>query len=308
MPGPELSRRALLTGGAGLGLLTLAGCSTAPAAPGQLRLATGPEGGAYREVGAALARLWNREWGEGVVEPVSTDAAVENLQLLQGGEVELALVNVDVAEAAAGSLRALVRVFDSVMHVLVPSESSARTIEDLAGLRVCTGLPGSGSRFTTTRILELADIEVEEVALAQAHAVVEMSEGRIDAWMSLSAMPTPAVETLLSERGRFRFVELGVHSELLAAYPGVYVDTTISPSIYPDAEPVRALGVPTVLVVRDDFPDDLAHFLTGVTMGGVEELAGARRELWQIDQRTAVATTPIPLHDGAAQWYREHKP
>lgn len=286
----------------------LSACGSVPPPPGLLRLATGPSGAAYREVGAALSDLWNNSWDATVVEAVTTEAAVDNLELLLSGEVDLGLLNVDVAADHTDRISALLRIFDSVLQVVVPRDSPAGTARDLSGRRVCVGLPGSGSRFISDRVLDLAGIDVERIGLGQTEAVIEMIAGRLDGWMSMSAMPTPAISELLHrEPGRFRFVELGVEDEMLRRYPRVYLDTTISPAIYPGADPVRAVGSPTVLGVRPDFDDDVAWFLTSTTMRNADALAERRTELFQLNPRTAIATTPIALHPGAARYHREAK-
>lgn len=320
-PSPQRSRRsgsrreflrtaAVIAAGGGLIAAggALAGCSSVPAAPGPMRLATGPSGAAYREVGAALTELWNDAWDSPVVEAITTEAAVDNLDLLLSGGVDLGLLNVDVAADHVDRVCALLRVFDSVLQVVVPLDSPARSVRDLAGKRVCVGLPGSGSRFISDRVFDIAGIDVERIGLGQTAAVAEMIAGRLDGWMSMSAMPTPAISELVDRApDRFRFVELGVQDEMLGRYPRVYLDTTISPAIYPGADPVRAIGSPTVLTVRPDFDEQIAWFLTATTMRHTDHLAGRRTELFQINPRTAVATTPIPLHPGAARYHREAK-
>lgn len=298
---------------AGVAVVVLGGglaaaCGSVPPVPGPQRLATGPSGAAYREVGAALTDLWNGTWGSPVVEAITTEAAVDNLDLLLSGDVQLGLLNVDVAADHVDALAALVRIFDSVLQVVVPRDSDAQSVRDLAGRRVCVGLPGSGSRFISDRVFDVAGIDVERISLGQTEAVAEMIAGHLDGWMSMSAMPTPAISELLDrEPGRFRFVELGVHDEMLARFPGVYLDTTISPAIYPGADPVRAVGSPTLLAVRPDFDEEIAWFLTSTTMRNADRLAGRRTELFQLNPRTAVATTPVPLHPGAAGYFREAK-
>lgn len=87
----------------------------------------------------------------------------------------------------------------------------------------------------------------------------------------------------------------------------VYLDTTISPSIYPGARPVRALGSPTVLAVQPGFDEQVAWFLTSTTMESTKFLTTQRTELFQLNSRTAVATTPVTLHPGAARYFGEAK-
>lgn len=310
--GPSITRREALQvlGLAAAGALVLAGCSRPEPAPPRLRLATGPAGAVYREMGAALIALWNDTWGVESVHAVLTGASVDNLGLLLDDEVELGFVNADVAGPHRNELRSLLRAFDSVVQVLVPVGSSVHTFADLAGLRVSLGLPGSGTRFVADRLLELSATSVVPSGLGQQEAAHALAEGRIDALVSLTAMPTPAVSWLLDQPGEgYRFVPLGpVVSRMHEEFPAEYVDVTISQAVYPGAAPTPTIAVPTLLVARPDLPDDVARFLTRTTIEGAATLRDARPEAWQINPRTAIATSPVPLHPGSAAWFRAVKP
>lgn len=305
------SRRTVLRAMAVGTVLAVAGCApSAPPRVDRLRLATGPAGAVYREFGAALAELWNAAWGAQVVTVVPTDASVDNVHLLLDGEVELGLVNVDVAHPHREELRALLRVFDSVVHLLVPEDSPVGSLADLAGLRVSVGLPGSGTRFVADRLLSAAGVAVLPSELGQADAAEALYQGRVDAVLSLTAMPTPAISWLLQQpRARFRFVDLSADGrELHRRHPGEYLDVTITGTVYPEVAAAATLAVPTLLAARADLAEEIAAFCTRSTVLGAAELSRSRPEARQINRRTAVATTPIRLHPGAADWFRSVKP
>ncbi|MFX4294286.1 TAXI family TRAP transporter solute-binding subunit [Streptomyces bohaiensis] len=307
-PARELSRRALLA--AGVGVVALSACDTSPSPDVRgLRLATGPEGATYRESGAALTELWNETLGRRAVEVVFTEASVDNVRLLLSDEVDLAYANVDVLLSHRDETPALLRIFDSVVHLVTLRESGIRTLQDLAGRPVAMGLPGSGTRFTGGRMLAAAGVEVEELDLGQKEAARALVAGEVDAVASLTAMPTPAIAWLLDQDAEIHFVDLGAEAEAIQrAHPGEYLPVTISGTVYPGVATTRTLAVPTLLAVRREFPDDVATKLTGTTVRGAGRLARTRPEAYQINPRTAAATAPIPLHPGAARWFREVKP
>jgi TRAP-type uncharacterized transport system substrate-binding protein len=70
--------------------------------------------------------------------------------------------------------------------------------------------------------------------------------------------------------------------------------------------------------VRNDLPDDLVHAITDTIFGHTGTIASAGRndaeavpeavpEAWQINVRTGISTASIPLHPGAAAWFRDRK-
>lgn len=302
-------RRTML--GAGLGALvgTLAACSGDPVPRvARLHLATGPPGAVYREMGAALAEVWNEALGAEVVQVLPSDAAVQNRRMLLAGEADLAFVNTDVAQDGTDDLVALLRVFDSVLHLVVPQHSTIRSLADLQGRAVGLGLPSSGTRFVCERLLSLAGVSVGVLDLSQSDAAAAILAGTADAMFSLTAMPTPAITGLIEGPESFRFIDLtDAAASLRSAHPGVYLQVTISAALYPGIAPVASLAVPTLLMTLPEFPDDVARFLTAVVMERSEDLRDLRPEASQINPRTAIATAPARLHPAAADYFRSVK-
>ncbi|WP_234313948.1 TAXI family TRAP transporter solute-binding subunit [Streptomyces sp. NBRC 109706] len=295
---------------AALGIGAATACDRAPDLDiAQLTLATGPEGATYRESGAALAELWNDALDRPVVRTLPTEASVDNTRLLLGDEVDLAYANVDVLRPHGADVVALLRIFDSVVHLVTLRDNGVRALSDLPGRRVAVGLPGSGTRYTAERLFRAAGVEVETRDYGQQSAAQALLDDEVDAVMSLTAMPTPAISWLLENGPEMRFVDLGVEAHALQqAHPGEYLSVTISNTVYPGVETTDTVAVPTLIAVRPDFPFDLARRLTGTTIDEAHRLARTRPEAHQINPRTAAATAPIALHPGAADWFRDAKP
>lgn len=307
-----MSRRGFVAA-AGLGLLAaaspLAGCATGPPSlPDPFRLATGPPGAVYREIGRVLAEVLGRSWPDRRIEVLHTDAGVENAGLLLAGQTELGLTNIDIVEERGPELVALARLFDSVVHLVVTEDSGVRSIRDLDGRPVASGLPESGSRFVVTRLAEALGIELVFEDFSQADSVEAIRSGRVDAVLSLTGMPTPAV-TRLAVGGGVRLLDLGDDLEpLFDAYPLSYAPVVIPGSMYPPLAGVRTFAVPTLLAAHRSLPRDLAKFVTGAVFENAAELSRVRPEAGQINPRTGAATVPVALHPGAEDWFREQKP
>ncbi|GAA1929438.1 TAXI family TRAP transporter solute-binding subunit [Nocardioides hwasunensis] len=318
MPPPvELDRRgALRLGGLGfLGVTTpfVAACSPRLPAPRALRLATGPPGAVFREVGRAFAPLLEREWPGCRVRVDETAASSENADLLVAGEADLGFVNVDVAREHRGDLTALARVFDSVLHVVVAQRSDVRTFADLDGRPVAAGLRESGSRYLVDRLVDVTGVRPVLRSYTQEASVRALREGSVEAAFSLTGMPTPAVRTLatttLDDGGGTRLLDLGRETrELERRYPEEYFTVTIPSSMYPPLSAATTLTVPSLLACRSDLPLDVARTVARVLMEHAPELSDVRPEAGQINARTASSTVPVSLHPGAADYFRSAKP
>jgi TRAP-type uncharacterized transport system substrate-binding protein len=69
---------------------------------------------------------------------------------------------------------------------------------------------------------------------------------------------------------------------------------------------VETVGGTTVLICRKDIDEELAYQLTSGLFGALPDLARAVAPAELVDEEE-FPTTPIPLHAGAARFYRERQ-
>ncbi|WP_030490689.1 TAXI family TRAP transporter solute-binding subunit [Micromonospora chokoriensis] len=310
-----VSRRAVLLSAAGL----LVGCSGRPeAGEVHLRLATGPAGAVYRRIGGALAEHISEQVPGTTVTTVPSGASTDNIRMLRAGEVHLGLTSLDALitsdGTAPGGLSAICRLYDSHLHLVVMADSAIGEFRDLAGKRVSLGAHDSGTEFTSLRVLKLGPLNADGRNLSQAESAAALRDGTIDAMFSLTGVPTPAI-TELAQRHPIRLIPLDAQADgLFTAYPGPYAPAMIHAAAYAGVPATRTVAVPNVLLARDDLPDDLVYAITdtvfthtgAITSAGRDD-AEALPEAWQINVRTGISTASVPLHPGAAAWFRDRK-
>jgi hypothetical protein len=322
MDGRRLDRRTLLRAGALLGAIgalgALSAC-TAPFADRRLRLATGAEAGVYFTLGSALARAWQDDLGlTSAPEVRSTAGSVDNLGLLTAGEVDVAISQIDAAADHRGAmppgspkaLRALARIYDDVVHLVVPADSPVLTPADLRGARVAIGAPASGVSLIARRLLEISglrpgdDISAEQLGIADSPA--ELVAGRLDALFWVGGLPTRGISAL-AEQMPIRLVDLDSIVKRARDTHPVYTTRTVPAGTYGMTYPVTTLLVRNVLLVTADMPDELAEALVRSMFEAQAALAEAARAAVTIDPRSAIGTQPIALHPGAERFYRAAK-
>lgn len=120
-------------------------------------LAGGPAGGFYSEVARGVAA----ELPE--VRAVETRGSVDNLTLLEEGQVRFALAQQDVVSEyfferqEAGELtqvRVVARVFFDYLHIFVRSPLHVERADEFRRFRIWPGEEKSGTRETAVRFLE----------------------------------------------------------------------------------------------------------------------------------------------------------
>jgi TRAP transporter TAXI family solute receptor len=311
----RLRRRGVLLAAGGL----LVGCSRQTEVDkAHLRLATGPEGAVYRRIGGALAEHITAQVPGATVTTVPSRASTDNIRMLRAGDVHLGLSSLDALITTDGSvpegLSAVCRLYDSHLHLVVMAGSTIDEFRDLEGKRISLGARDSGTEFTSLRVLELSPVNADGRYLSQAASAAALRDGAIDAMFSLTGVPTPAI-TDLAQRQPIRLIPLDEQANALAtAYPGPYAPAMIPATAYAGVPTTRTVAVPNVLLVRNDLPDDLVYAITDTIFTQTGAITSASRddaeavpEAWQINVRTGISTASIPLHPGAAAWFRDRK-
>ncbi|GIH06485.1 C4-dicarboxylate ABC transporter substrate-binding protein [Rhizocola hellebori] len=282
-----------------------------------LTIAAGPEGSVYYTLGKALAKAAQDEWGM-PTHVLTTTESVDNLRYVGEGEADLGFATVDTCVLArlgdypfdAGQpVNALGGLYEDYLHIVVRADSAILAVSDLLGKVISTGLGDSGTQIVSSRVLEAARLfGMPHLELSIVEASQALAAGRIDAFFSLGGVPTPEIAKLAQQ---LPIRVLPVPAELIkmqGIYGWTYLSRSIQPGIYQLKTEVETIGIPNVIVVRDDIPDTTAYRFTELLFAAKQRLAQAHPEAGRLDQRSALATYSVPLHPGAALYYRQAKP
>jgi TRAP transporter TAXI family solute receptor len=206
MRGRAAAAREILTVWAPLALIVAAGffvasryVGTPP--PRVIRIATGAENGAYHAFAQQYAHLLA---GDGItLEVMHTAGTVDNLELLRGGEVSLALVQGGCAtDADREELQSLGSVFLEAVWVFTPRTSSIRRLNELAGKRVAVGPIGSGTQLLAKRLLAangVSESNATFVHVDTSDMARLLVQGRLEAGIVVASAEAPIVHTLASQ-------------------------------------------------------------------------------------------------------------
>ncbi|MER7752953.1 TAXI family TRAP transporter solute-binding subunit [Kitasatospora sp. NPDC097643] len=289
---------------------------------GETRFATGVQRGVYDRYGQLLQAHVAKAMPGVRLALDNTQGSLDNLSRVGGGQDAFAIATADaVAEyngTGKGRLRAIARLYDDYLQLIVPAGSPVHRTADLKGLRVGVGLPQSGVNLVTKRLLTAANLDPEHDIkpdpLGVGDAADKLREGKLDAFFWSGGLPTSAL-TDLSEHVRIRVVPLGDLAEAIHKLEGggtdAYRAATMPKGTYPNAEPtdaVATVAVPNLLITRDDVDPGLVQGMTQAVIDSRDQIGSQVHAAQLVDLRTAVYTNPLPLHEGAARYYRSVKP
>jgi TRAP transporter TAXI family solute receptor len=313
-----LSRRTVLLAG----LWSCGGCALAEAgAPGShhgsLPIATGVADGVYYQYGQRLA-YWISRGLPGVRAPVdSTTGSVDNLRRLSAGRDRLGFVAADAAGAMASGapgrvpVRALARLYEDYVHLVVAGSSPVRSIGDLRGRRVSLGSNGSGVDLVARRVLAAAGLQpgkhLTPVGMGLEDSAAGLRQGRIDAFFWSGGLPTAGMTRLAGEMP-IRLVPIGTLAPVICARSGPYYRAaTIPQGTYPGVEATLTLALANYLVAPASLDEELVRRVTEILIRERDAIAAGVPSAELLDVRDAVQTDPIPLHPGALRYYRSIK-
>jgi TRAP transporter TAXI family solute receptor len=284
-----------------------------------IRITTGLPGMTFKPLGEALVGAYANLLPDVHFQVVETAGSVSNIQHLEAGEAELGLALADVAYTAysgrggefptpARGVRALAVLHPSAVHVLVPAGSPVHSIAELRG-RIGVGPSGSGTAVTSALLLNAFGVRPDLVtnkALPFITAADALSTGGLDAAFVVAADPVDAVLRATTAGARLLDISGEQVQRLRAEYPFLRPGT-IPAGTYPgEPQAVQTMLVDVLLLTREGVDEALVRRLTNALFDVLPELAAKNDFLRLMDPQRAPAT-PIPLHSGAALYYRERE-
>jgi TRAP transporter TAXI family solute receptor len=286
----------------------------------RVTLATATPGGGFPVYGDALAATIN-ETDDGLeVRTRNTKGSTENVPLLESGQVDLGLVQGEVAhEALSGigrppaDLRILTAMYSTAGMFVVRADSRYRAIDDLKGAPVAFGARGSGlvvlARYVLDGLGLDRDRDFQAIFLDQAGDGPKMVlDGRAAAlwgggvgWPGFTAVArgpagarfiVPDAEGIRRIRSRHTFLrELTIPA---GAYPGQ------------DA-PIASVGSWSFVLARPSLSEEVAYRLARALHRGEAALAERLPQAGETTAANTAAAAPRPelIHPGVLRYLRE---
>lgn len=317
---------ALLIAGCGTGGDT-GGDTTTPgdgggATTGSIIIATGGTSGTYYPLGGGMAQIFIDQAGINA-SAQTTGASAENMRLLKNGEVDLAFTQSDIADYASKgtvmfetdgaieNIQAIASLYSETVQIIVAADSPIQSVEDLKGMRVSVGAPGSGTEANAMQILEMYGMSFDDLGrvdrLAFGESASFLQDGTLDAAFVTAGTPTAAVNELAATKG-VRVIGMGDEqvSSIVEKYP-YYTEEVIPAGTYAgfDQE-VKTVAVKAQLVVRAELDEESVYNMTKALFENLTQLGNVHEKGTHISLETALEGVSLELHPGAARYFNEN--
>ena len=297
-----------------IALTLICGCASALA---ELTFTTGGTSGTYYAYGNVLAQFITNN-SEVPVTAVAGNGSAANIDLLDLGDAQLALVQNDVANYAYNGIRfeqyegapvqsftALAALYTETVQ-LVTCDPEIKSVADLKGKNVSIGSQGSGVYFNAMDFFAAYDMTEEDIVpqyLSFGDSAEALKDGKIDAAFVVAGAPTPAVTDLCTTKGAYLVGLDDEHIAKLQEINSAYAKSVIPAGTYEgiDTDTVT-VGIKATIIANADVSEDEAYAIVSTIFENADSIEHAKSAELDLEYDS---TCGLPYHAGAAKYFAE---
>ena len=281
---------------------------------------TGGQSGVYYPLGVALSQIYAKAIPNARATAQVTKASAENLNLLQAGRGELGFSLGDAVsdawkgDAEAGfktkldKLRGLSATYNNYIQIVANADSGIKTLADLKGKRISVGAAKSGTELNARAILKAAGLTYADLGKVEylpfGESVELMKNRQLDATLQSAGLGVASIRDLATS---IKIVVIPVPADVVAKVgDAAYQAAVIPANTYAgQTVDVATAAIPNFLVTHAGVSDELAYQMTKSLYENLDTLYAAHNAAKTIKLENAAKGMPIPLHPGAARYYKE---
>ena len=283
-------------------------------------LGTATPGGGFPLYGGVAAQAIMEADPTLEIEARNTKGSTENVPLLEAGELDLGLVQGEVAhEAIAGIGRApaklfiLAAMYSTAGMFVVRADSPARSIADLKGKPVAFGAKGSGlvilSRYVLDGLGLAQDDDFQAVYLERAgDGPAMVLDGRVAALWG-GGVGWPGFTAVANGPAGARFItpDAGEAQRILRKH-AFLKPLSVAPGAYPGQDQaIASVGSWSFIMARPTLPDDLAYRLARALHKAEPGLPAKLEQASETTATNTLAAAPTVelIHPGVRRYLRD---
>lgn len=294
-------------------------------------LATATTGGTYYPVGVAIATLTKIKLQPKhhiSLSAISSAGSGENIKLLRENQAQFAILQGLYGawawhgeghlkqQGAQSQLRAITLLWQNVEHFIIQKKmQTTGTMDDLkhfAKHRFSLGKRNSGTEGSGRHILNALGIHPDQqfnvVYMGYGQSTNALLNQKIRGMNSPAGIPVSAVSHAFATRGDeltiLNFTPQHI-SKINIPYP-LWTKYTIPANTYPkQTQPVQTIAQPNFLAVNQSIDENTVYLITKTLYENLTFLSQIHKATQAMSLNNAIKGLPVPLHPGAARYYKE---
>ena len=284
-----------------------------------INILAGGTAGVYYPLGVALSKIYADKIPKSRPSVQATQASVQNLQLLQDGKGEIAFTLGDSllfawdGDAEAGfkaplkRLRGVAAIYPNYIQLVATRESGIKTLTDLKSHSLSVGAARSGTELNTRAILKAAGLSYKDLGKVEylpfAESVELMKNRQLDATLQSAGLGVASIRDLATNN---EINVVAVPADLVKKIGAPYIPVTIPANTYRgQTSDVETAAVGNFLVTHEKVSDETVYQMTKTMFENLNIMVASHSAARDIKLENALAGMSIPLHPGAARFYKE---
>jgi TRAP transporter TAXI family solute receptor len=290
-----------------------------PAQAAELKMMTGPQGGAWVPLGGQLKDMWEKAI-PGLSVQALPGAGIANVRGVEEGKADVGFGNsVSTVDALVGNepfkkphknVCNVANFYPQYFQLVVRADAGVDSVKDLKGKGVSTQQRGNTGEQITAQVLKANGLSYNDVKMSfgsYTDSVTQLQDGNAVAFGLGTTIPSGAVMDLAASRP-IKLLDLTSSlAELRKLNPGYYNQVLIVPAgTYPKQDKdVPVIGYATHIVVSCKLPEDTVYAMTKAIAQNVASLGLIVKPMSKLTPKEMAADIGVPFHPGAAKFYKE---
>ncbi len=297
-------------------------------------LATASTGGTYYPVGVALSTLVKVKLHPKKkinLTAINSAGSGANVKLLRENGAQFAIIQgLFGAYAWSGTgpvkkagpqkeMRSVTMLWPNVEHFVVKKQyAKTGTIDDIKnvlGKSAAMGKKNSGTIGSNRTILANLGIDLDKafkdklVYGGYGPSAAALQDGKVEMMSTPAGAPVSAVTRAFAKLGDKIKVLDFTDAQMKKAngkFGSLWTRYTIAAETYPGQKTeIKTIAQPNFLAVRSDIPDETVYLITKTIYENLSFLNAIHKATKAMNTKSAIAGLPVPLHPGAAKYYKE---
>ncbi|MBL8347053.1 MAG: TAXI family TRAP transporter solute-binding subunit [Rubrivivax sp.] len=286
----------------------------------QATFMTGPQGGSWVPLGGALKGLWEKAV-PGLALTVTPGAGIANVRGIDEGKAHIGFANssttVDGLAGRAPYPKAVTKVcqvanlYPQYFQVVALTDAKVASFADFKGKTLVTQPKGNTAEILTAMVLDANGMNYQSLAkvnfqAAYTDAVSLLKDGHAQVFTLGTTAPASAVMDLASARD---VTLVPVDDKTMAALKKVnpgYNRLIIKAGTYPkQTQDVPAIGYSTHIVAACDMAEETVYRMTKAMAENIDAMSAVVKPITGLTPKDMAVDIGVPLHKGAARYYKE---
>jgi TRAP transporter TAXI family solute receptor len=289
----------------------------APASALDVKLMTGPQGGAWVPLGGQLKDMWEKAGVDLSVQSLP-GAGIANVRGIEEGKADIGFGNsISTVDAIAGkppfnkphnNVCNVATLYPQYFQVVVRADSGINSVKDLKGKSIAAQPRGNTAEEITKHILQVNGLSYNDAKMSfvsYTDAVAQVQDGHAHAFTLGTTIPSGAVMDLASARD-VKLLDLSSDLEAMRKINPGYTLNNVPKGTYPKQDrDINVIGYATHIVASCKLPEPTVYAMTKAIADNTQNMASIVKDIRGLTPKGMAEDIGVPFHPGSARFYKE---